>query len=81
MEDTTRNIILDPKNCIDDIIERGGQRMNGVIDKVTQSYVVLKDGRWFTNPSSVSNITRKHYDYINGKWVKKRSPSPIPGQK
>lgn len=81
MEYTTRNIILDPKNCIDSILEAGGAPIKGVIDKVTQNYVVLKDGRWFTNPSSVSNITRKHYDYINGKWVRKRSPSPIPGQK
>ena len=77
MEDTTRNIILDPKNCIDDILETGGRRINGVIDTVTQSYVVLKDGRWFTNPSSVSKTTRSHYDYINGKCVTKRSPTTI----
>ena len=81
MEDTTRYITLDSKNCIDDILERGEERIKGVIDKVTQTYVLLKDGRWFTNPSSVSKGTRSHDDYINGRCVTKRSPTTISLQK
>lgn len=70
MESSSKNITLEPEKCVNDIV--GKEQIKGIIEVVTESYVILKDGRWFTNPSTVSKTTRKHHEYINGKWVKKK---------
>ena len=55
------SITLNNEKCIDNIIKTNKGSITGIIDIVTPNYILLKDGRWFTNPSTVTDTTRKHY--------------------
>ena len=54
-----QKIEFNEEMCVDQQIMEGRQ-IDGIIQFVNTTHVMLTDGRWFHNPSIISTITREH---------------------
>ena len=54
-----QNIEFNEEMCVDQQISES-HPIKGIIQFVNTTHVMLKDGRWFHNPSIISTITREH---------------------